>query len=165
MFHSSLRSLVLLAVCFYCEFCSAQSEESLPIVGSVIAKMKYGDRLNNIYPMSSNVKLPAEQWQFRYLPLLVPEVDGVGGLNISVQTIDNSSVVSLAIWLDNDRARASAFDALKDVYPSESSRLTATNVSVAQISNVHFTVKHPYGTWNSDPINPGSSPSIILTIP
>src|SRR5438874_2113467 len=98
-------------------------EESLPVIGSVTARMPYGGRIYNIYPMASNVKVPPEQWQFRYLPLFIPEVDKGGALVIENQRNGDEWRVSVRFWLDNSPARAAGFKAVKAAYSDVAPRL------------------------------------------
>ena len=73
--------------CILCAFRSLAQEESLTVVGTVTARMQYGDRYYNVHPMASNLKVPPEQWQFRYLPLFLPEVDRDGKLALAKQQV------------------------------------------------------------------------------
>ena len=40
--------------CILCAFRSLAQEESLTVVGTVIARMQYGDRYYNVHPMASD---------------------------------------------------------------------------------------------------------------
>ena len=144
--------------------CFAQ-EESLPVVGSVTARMPYGERIYNVYPMASNVKVSPEQWQFRYLPLFLPEVDKTGALVIDSQPNGDGWVVSVRFWLDNSPARAAGFKAVKAAYPSVAPRLLEANVGVIPVSEVKATVAHPKGKFVSESFNPGADPVFLVTIP
>jgi hypothetical protein len=116
--------------------------------------------------MASNIKAPARQWQFRYLPLMHPEVDKkTGALRIDNRKVGDGWVVSVAIWFDNRLVRAAAFKATKVAFPAEASELQEPNVGSVAVSQVTFTVDHPKGKLKTEPFDPGPTPSYVLSIP
>jgi hypothetical protein len=159
---------LLASLMIWCALVTPQSfaqEESLIVEGSVTARFQYGDRLVNVHPMASNLKVPPELWQFRYLPLFLPEVDKEGKLVLDKQQADGGWGVSVRFWFDNTAARAAAFKAIKAGYPVEAVRIQGANVGCIPISDVKITVVHPKGKVTTDPYNPGADTSYTLTIP
>jgi hypothetical protein len=141
----------------------AQTEELINTV-TATARMKYGDRQVNIHPMLSNLKSPADQWQFRYKPLLLPETDEQGKLVVTKSGQGATWTVSVRIWFDNQKAQAAALQAVKTSYPADAPRIHDSHVGRIPISNVKFTVNHPGGNWTSELFNPGEAQSRTVSI-
>jgi hypothetical protein len=115
-----------------------------------VTSFKYGDDVQEIWGALSNTNTSPLQWQFRYAPLFVPEVDVSGKINTNLVTLPNSHViVQVPIVLDNDKARALALAALSQIYPADQSKqLQAGNVYALNVGNISFTIS------NLDRINP-----------
>jgi hypothetical protein len=138
------------------------------IVTSAVARFDYGDQTYSVFPMASNVRFPAQQqqWQFRYLPLMHPEIDQkTKVLRIDNREVGDGWVVSVTLWFDNRLARAAAFNAIKVAFPDDASKLQETNVGSMAVSQVTFIVDHPRGKLRTEPFNPGANPSYVLSIP
>jgi hypothetical protein len=75
-----------------------------------IASFKYGDNVQEIWAALANGARPSNQWQFRYEPLFVPEVNNDGTIIYSTFTQSNGHILlQVPIVLDNDKARSLAF--------------------------------------------------------
>jgi hypothetical protein len=160
-----LRAVIFLAVCCLFGYRGVAQEENVLMVGNVTARMRYGDRIYNVFPMASNLKVPYEQWQFRYLPLVIPEADGTGALVIDGPQIGDAWGASVRLWFDNSLARAEGFRAVRAGYPTEAPRFQEANVGSVPIWDVKFTVTHPKGKFVSEPFNPGGALAWPVMIP
>jgi hypothetical protein len=157
------RLLIFLAVLAASWNCPAQDED-VTLTGTVTARMRLGDRFQDIHPMQTNLKRPPEQWQFRYSPLMVPETSN-GHLMVQKVQVGSRWEVSIRIWFDNSNAHTAAIEAVQRSYPDEAARIQPTSVGRIAISDLRFSMELPTGAWQSSSFNPGDVTSRTISVP
>src|SRR5260370_26019092 len=85
--------------------------DNLAIDPKNVTTLQYGGIIREIWPSLGNRSSDKpREWQFRYEPLFVPQVDGAGTLVVHTRAQPNARVLlQIPILLDDPKARRAAF--------------------------------------------------------
>ena len=134
--------------------------------GTAVANFYIGSHLFGIFPVLTNGTSPVEQWQFRYEPLLLPEMDAQGRLAVVVGQDGDEWTATLVLHLGSPEANRLAYQNLMKAYPNSAGKITESNVSQLRLEEIafHFDPQIPQGLGRlvTGPIHPGASPTVEL---
>jgi hypothetical protein len=111
--------------------------EDLSISSTAVSNFEYNGSTRRIFPsLRNNSDLPS-QWQFRYDPLYLPEVDKDGTIQV-IKTLlpDNSVRIQVPILIDDKKARDLAFRQLKLAFKEQSEKLQPANVFALNVGTI-----------------------------
>jgi hypothetical protein len=115
--------------------------DSLVINPNNVTTVQYGASIREVWAALGNAGRSTNEWQFRYGPLFIPEVDKSGKLVHTQRTHpDGRITIQIPIILDNPKARTAAFEAVKAVYKERSKELVPGNVYALNIGTLDLSI-------------------------
>ncbi len=152
----SLASLALLVLA------NGIAAQEVTPTGTAVANFDIGNHRFGIFPVLANATSPVEQWQFRYEPLLLPEVDTTGQLALVPTHAGDGWTVTLRLHIGDPVANRLAYQSLIGAYPNSAGKIRDVNVSQLRLDEIGFRFDPPIpqglGRLITQPFAPGSAP-------
>jgi hypothetical protein len=140
-----MRPILLAATAVSLQFvvplAAMAQEEDLVFSSNIVSSFKYGENLQRIWSSLRNKTSSVNEWQFRYDPLFIPEVNEEGKLVVSEIDLPNNSFKLLVpIDLDSNKARDLAFSQLKLVYSAQVNNLQPSNIFALNVGTITISI-------------------------
>jgi hypothetical protein len=142
-----------------------RAQEVTP-TGTSVANFDIGNRRFGIFPVLANATSPVEQWQFRYEPLLLPEMDALGQLAIVAGQNGAKWTTAITVHIGDAEPNRLAYQSLIKAYPNTGGKIIDSNVSHLRLEKIAFRMEPPipqqFGQLVSSSISPGAAPTVAI---